>query len=132
MTHAVYRIINTETSHSYIGRTINYNARIRFHKCTLKKGTHRSKKMQQAFYLNGWRSFKFQIISEHKTKEDAMIAEAVAIKSEKPKYNSMENNNVFSKTSTKVISFRVLAKDRDKISRKIKKLIKAFLKRIEN
>lgn len=58
----VYRIVSTITGDSYIGGSENIRQRVQTHFNGLAHDTHYSPSFQQAFWDNGWRSFKVELV----------------------------------------------------------------------
>ena len=60
MTQGIYKITNTKTGESYIGKSVNIEQRIKQHKNELRKGTHHNTDLQSDY--NRGAGFTFEII----------------------------------------------------------------------
>lgn len=59
---AIYQIKNLQNGRVYVGSSVNLKKRWREHKNDLKKGTHHSQKLQNAWNKYGEESFEFSIL----------------------------------------------------------------------
>jgi len=62
MSCGIYRIRNTGDGKSYIGSSIDIEARFRKHIVTLKRGCHHNTHLQRAYDRDGLDSFEFSIL----------------------------------------------------------------------
>ena len=60
MTQGIYKITNTKTGESYIGKSVNIEQRIKQHKNELRKGTHHNSDLQSDYSSGA--GFTFEII----------------------------------------------------------------------
>lgn len=61
-TAGIYKITCIKNGHFYIGRTCDYNKRIRQHKVDLKGGKHKNQRMQHCYDKYGENSFIYELI----------------------------------------------------------------------
>ena len=69
----IYKIINVENGHFYVGSTIEIEKRKKRHFKDLKDGRHHSMYLQRAYDKYGENSFRFIIIKERVFKEVVAI-----------------------------------------------------------
>lgn len=72
---AIYRIRNTSNNKVYIGSALDFNHRWSMHKSLLKKGTHHSPHLQNAWNLLGESHFAFEVIEEVECVDDLINRE---------------------------------------------------------
>lgn len=120
----VYKIINTVNGKSYIGITKNIESRFAFHRTRYNKRTKKEyleKPLYKAFRKYGIENFKFLVLYEGLTLEDAKKKEVELIKKFKTlthengynitkggdwRANSGENNNTTKLTEKEVLDIR--------------------------
>lgn len=120
----VYKIINTVNGKSYIGITKNIKSRFAFHRTRYNKRTKKEyleKPLYKAFRKYGIEKFKFLVLYEGLTLEDAKKKEVELIKKFKTlthengynitkggdwRANSGENNNTTKLTEKEVLDIR--------------------------
>lgn len=120
----VYKIINTVNGKSYIGITKNIKSRFAFHRTRYNKRTKKEyfeKPLYKAFRKYGIENFKFLVLYEGLTLEDAKKKEVELIKKFKTlthengynitkggdwRANSGENNNTTKLTEKEVLDIR--------------------------
>lgn len=62
--HTIYRILNTITEQSYVGKTNNVPKRWEAHRRSLRKGDHHSYKLQAAYTEHGENAFQYEIVEK--------------------------------------------------------------------
>jgi len=83
----VYRIRNKITEDIYIGSAVKYDYRIWAHLSRLRKGTHHSKILQNAFNKYGESIFEFSVLEQVHDKQKLIEREQYYLDTLKPKYN---------------------------------------------
>ena len=58
----IYKILNTQNGHFYIGSTVNFDSRWRRHKDSLMKNKHTNSHLQRAWNMYGKKSFVFEVV----------------------------------------------------------------------
>ena len=66
----VYKITNTINGKIYVGESVSYPKRFRYHKSTLKCGTHGNSGLQNDYDQHSLDIFDFQVIEEHSPDAD--------------------------------------------------------------
>lgn len=84
----IYRIQNRLTLKSYVGSSYRIYRRWYEHRNKLRKGTHKSPRLQQAWNKHGEMNFVFSILEEC-ARGDLFTREQFHIDAIKPDYNSM-------------------------------------------
>ena len=67
----VYRIRNTQNSNSYVGCSIDLQARINRHKAELNFGSHRNSELLGEWKSFGEASFEFEVLDELELDENS-------------------------------------------------------------
>lgn len=88
---SVYCILNTITSDKYIGSTIDLRNRIWSHKSMLRRNSHHSKNLQNAWNEYGNDNFIFKLLEYVPDIKDLVEREQWWMDNEKPKYNMAIN-----------------------------------------
>lgn len=83
----IYKITNIQNSKFYIGSAINYIQRIRVHKSELRKCTHHSIYLQNAWNKYGEENFKFEILEIVEDIKEILKREQYYLDKLKPNYN---------------------------------------------
>lgn len=71
----VYKILCLKNNKVYVGRTCNFNRRVREHKCCLKHNRHSNKYLQSDYNKYGLDCFEFIILEECNLKSNSVIQE---------------------------------------------------------
>lgn len=69
----IYKITCKANGHFYVGRTIDFEKRIRQHKVDLKGGNHKNQRMQHCYDKYGAANFQYELILETTSEIDALI-----------------------------------------------------------
>ena len=86
MNSGIYTITNALTGAQYVGSAVNFNQRWSRHICDLKKGSHHSKYLQNAWNLYGEDAFEFDVILRC-APDRCIVHEQGAVDFLKPAYN---------------------------------------------
>ncbi|HLE92714.1 MAG TPA: GIY-YIG nuclease family protein [Anaerolineales bacterium] len=84
----IYAIVNTRNRHRYIGSAVDISGRWRQHTYKLRKGTHPSKHLQNAWNKYGAASFDFVILETVKDKNSLIPIEQGYLDRDFPEYNT--------------------------------------------
>src|SRR5689334_652665 len=87
----IYRIVNSQTGHVYVGQTYNPKERKRQHFRDLESGIHRNPYLQHAYHKYGKQSFYFEILENGISNNDVDERETYWI-SYFDSYNNGYNN----------------------------------------
>lgn len=86
MKSGIYEIVNTANGRRYIGSAANFEGRFAAHRTGLRKGTHHSRYLQQAWNKYGAGSFEFRRLLIC-ARRDLLVYEQIAIDGLAPAYN---------------------------------------------
>jgi group I intron endonuclease len=88
MHSGIYQIVNVITNERYVGSTKNFSSRKAQHLCELRKGIHRTRRLQEAFIRFGQKSFRFSILEYVQTDQAHLFErEQFWIDKLNPEYN---------------------------------------------
>lgn len=89
--YVIYQILNKENNNRYIGSAKDFKRRKRTHLRLLRKGTHHSKHLQNAFNKYGEGSFEFLVLQELESSSYVFETENQFIRLLRPEYNVMQD-----------------------------------------